>query len=282
MANKDTNKKIHKDAISRDKVNPKYGFVYGEWFECGSHHFKYENADEPEKFFQQKVTASGSYKHTAYDKDDKEHIGQFDAGEVRAYTQGGRSDQFDGHLDLNAELTGREEYGKDHGFACKNESYNAVGGQRHVVSKKGKTTAIAGSSLEHNINYNGATTSSRNKGDSWSHTDGHTASYTTKSNIQYTEEEDSRYTGGNYDRYVDKKYHVYSKDAYVANTDSTFNTWSKQDMTMQTDAKGNFKSKSDMTIESDSKITIKVGGSSVVIESGSITIKSAQIKFEQG
>jgi hypothetical protein len=52
-----------------------------------SHHFKYENADEPEKFFQQKVTASGSYKHTAYDKDDKEHIGQFDAGEVRAYTQ---------------------------------------------------------------------------------------------------------------------------------------------------------------------------------------------------
>jgi hypothetical protein len=32
----------------------------------------------------------------------------------------------------------REEYGKDHGFACKNESYNAVGGQRHVVSKKVK------------------------------------------------------------------------------------------------------------------------------------------------
>ena len=58
MANKDTNKKIHKDAINREKVNPKYGSVYGEWHECGSHFFRYENVDEPEKFYGQKLTVT--------------------------------------------------------------------------------------------------------------------------------------------------------------------------------------------------------------------------------
>lgn len=282
MASKDTNKKIHKDAINRDKVNPKYGYVFGNWYEAGSHYFRYENAEEPDKFYEQTLTASGSYKHTAYDKDDKEHIGQVNAGEVRSYTQGGYSNQFDGHYDMNGEVTGRMEWLGDFGRAIGGDLHDAVKGQRKNITKGGEATGQAGSSLQGKHGMYNSTKADHFKGDNWRLVDGHVGSYNTKSNVQYTEEEDTRYTGGNYDRYVDKKYHVYSKDAYIANTDSTFDTWSKQDMTMQTDAKGNFKSKSDMTIQSDSKITIKVGGSSIVIESGSITIKSSQIKFEQG
>lgn len=282
MANKDTNKKIHKDAINREKVNPKYGYVFGEWFEAGSHHFRYENAEEPDKFYEQKLTASGSYTHTAYDKEDKEHVGQLNAGEVRRYTQGGCSDQFDGHCDINGEVTGRMEWLGDFGRAIKGDLHDAVEGQRKFITKGGEATGQAGSSVEIKHGMYNSSETKHFKGDKNGLVDGHVASYTTKSHIQYTEEEDTRHTGGNYDRYVGKKYHVYSKDAYIANTDSTFDTWSKSDMTMHSEAKGNFNSKSDMTIQSDSKITIKVGGSSIVIESGSITIKSSQIKFEQG
>ena len=279
MANKDTNKKIHIDAINRDKVDPLYGFVYGEWFEVGSHHFRYENAEEPDKFYEQKVASSGSYKHVAYDKDDKEHKGELHAGEVRNYTQGGWSDQFDGHLDMNGELTGREEYGADHGLAVKGDSFKAVKGQKHDISDKGRSNGIAGKSLEHDMHHSSTTKSDYNKGDKWNYVEGHVANYNTKSNIQYTEEEDTRYTGGSYDRYVESKYHVYSKDAYVANTDSTFDTWSKQDMTMHTEAKGNFTANGDLLIKSDSKVTIQVGESIITIESSKITITSQEVEI---
>lgn len=282
MADKETNKKIHKDAINRDKVDPKYGYISGEWHECGSHHFKYENANEPDKFFEQTIDAAGNYTHKAFDDKDKSHTGQLNVGEVRSYISGGSSEQIDSHWDMNGELTGRMEILHDMGRAVGGDLFEATKGQEHKIVKQGRYKGQSGSSVSISQESDKSSRARHGSGDDWNYAEKNHAHYVTGTSIHYTDGEDARFTNGNYDRYVDKKYHIFSKDAYIANTDSTYNTWSKQDMTMETDAKGNFKSKSDMTISSDSKITIKVGSSSVVIESGSITIKSPQIKFEQG
>lgn len=283
MADKDTNKKLHKDAVNRDKVDPKYGYVSGEWHECGSHHFRYENSTEPDKFFEQKVDAAGNYSHKTFDSKDKSHTGELNVGEVRNYIAGGSSQQIDSHWDFNGEITGRIEILHDMGRAVGGDYHDAVRGQRKVITKSGEAVGQAGSSgTIHHAFHNGTKTRDITLDKHDLIRNNRSIYVGGNSHIQYTEGEDTRHTGGNYDRYVDKKYHVYSKDAYIANTDSTFDTWSKDDMTMHTEAKGNFTSKSDMLIQSDTKITIKVGGSTIVIEDGVITIKAGQIKFEQG
>lgn len=283
MAKKETNKKLHKDAINRSDIEPKYGYVSGEWHEAGSHHFRYENATEPEKFFEQKLDAAGNFVHKAFDDKDKSHTGSLNVGESRDYIAGGSSQQIDSHWDLNGEITGRIEILHDMGRAIGGDYHDAVQGQRKVISKSGEAEGQAGSSLSIKHRMHNSTETGHFKGDHHHYSEkNHNLYVGGDSHIQYSENEDTRYTGGNYDRYVEKKYHVFSKDAYIANTESTFDTWSKKDMTMHTESKGNFTSKDDMTITSDSKITIKVGGSSIVLEDGKITIKSAQIKFEQG
>lgn len=282
MANKDTNKKLHKDAINRDKIEPKYGYVAGEWHECGSHSFRYENATEPEKFFEQILDAAGNYIHTAFDDKDKSHTGELNVGEDRKYIAGGSSEQIDSHWDFNGELTGRMEILHDMGRAVGGDLFEATKGQEHKIVKQGRYKGQSGSSKTIYQQSDKSTRARHGSGDDWNYAEENHAQYVSGTSIHYTDGEDTRFTNGNYDRYVEKKYHVFSKDAYIANTESTFDTWSKKDMTMHTEAKGNFTSKEDMLIQSDTKITLKVGGSTIVIEDGKITIKSGQIKFEQG
>lgn len=280
MAHKDTNKKIHKDAINRDKIDPKYGYVSGEWHEGGSHHFRYENATEPEKFFEQKVDVAGNYKHTAFDDKDKAHVGELKVGEVRSYIGGGSSQQVDSHWDFNGEITGRIEILHDMGRAIGGDYHDAVKGQRKSITKGGEYQGQAGSSITVQHQSHKSTKTRHGSGDDWHYIEKNHGHYVSKSSVQYTEEEDVRHTGGNYDRYVEKKYHVYSKDAYIANTDSTFSTYAKKDMDHSTDAKYDVKAKKDITIESDSKITLKVGGSKITIEDGKIKIEATQIEIK--
>lgn len=282
MASKKTNKKLPKDAVSEQEIDPLYGFVHGEWNAVGGHHMSYCNPDEHEKYYHEEMHASCSYVTTQHDKEDKEINTSMKPGEVRGYIAGSHSHQVDVHSDLNVEKTMRTERGGDGSDAY---------GRNRIHGVKGKTVKVLGEHTAQMTSKSSEVPISRghtgtvrqdDEKDNYHHIQGNHSVMNEKSHAHVVGEEWADYAGGNYDFRGEKKYHVYSKDAFIANTDSTFNTWSKQDMTMETDAKGNFKSKSDMTIESDSKITIKVGGSSVVIESGSITIKSAQIKFEQG
>lgn len=281
MADKETNKKLHKDGHSRGEKKFKYGYVSGERWEGGSHHLRHENANDEKGFYKESVDSHGSYTHTEYHKEDKAHTGNFNAGEVRKYTFGGESSQCDGHTDMNGECTGRIEYLFDFGRAVGGDYHDAVKGQRKIITKGGEVKGQAGSSetIHHRV-HKGAVTKDVTLDSNELIRKNRSVYVGGDSHIQYSEKEDTRYTGGNYDRYVGQKYHVYSKDAYIANTDSTFNTWSKQDMTMETDAKGNFKSKSDMTIESDSQITIKVGSSKITITSSKITIEATQIEVK--
>lgn len=281
MADKETNKKLHKDGHSRGDKKFKYGYLSGCRKECGSHDLTYEDANNKKGFYKESVDSHGSYTHTEYHKEDKAHTGDFNAGEVRSYVFGGESKQGDGHSDVNGECTGRVEWLFDFGRAIGGDYHDAVKGQRKNITKGGEAKGQAGSSgtIQHNF-HNGAVTRDITL-DSNEHVGKSRSLYVGgDSHIQYSEKEDTRYTGGNYDRYVGQKYHVYSKDAYIANTDSTFDTWSKQDMTMHSEAKGNFNSKSDMTIESDSKITIKVGSSKITITSNKITIEATQIEVK--
>lgn len=282
MAEDRDNKKLPKDPICDDQIDPKYGYVHGEWDACGGHNFTYRNPEEEKKTYHQILSPSGKYKTIEHNEKKKELVTELNVGETRGYTKGGKSTHVDGHTDSNHEGTFRIETAKDYGNAIKGDRYIGTNGKEIKYTKEGTTRGHQGSSLGTNDTTDKATQRKTVDGDNQVHIKGHDVRMSEKNYVRVVQEEMGIHSGGNQDYYSDKKYHVYSKEAYIANTDSTFDTWSKQDMTMHTESKGNFTSKSDMTISSDSKITIKVGGSSIVIESGSITIKSSQIKFEQG
>jgi hypothetical protein len=270
------NSKLPKDPICSDEetIEPKYGYVHGEWDATGGHHFRYRNPEEDNKTYEQILSPSGKYKTIEHHDKKKELVTELNVGETRSYTKGGKSTHVDGHTDSNHEGTFRVEIAKDYGNAIKGDRYVGVNGKEIKYTKEGTTRGHQGNSLATNDITDKGTARETRDGDKQVHIKGHHVVMSEKNHIHVVQEEMGIYSGGNQDYYSDKKYHVYSKDAYIANTDSTMDLWSQDKM--------NAKSKSDITIDSDTKITIKVGGSSIVIESGTITIKSAQIKFEQG
>lgn len=274
MASKKTNKKLPKDPVSEQEIDPLYGYVHGEWNAVGGHHMSYCNPDEHEKYYHEEMHASCSYVTTQHDKEDKEINTSMKTGEVRGYVGGSHSHQVDAHSDINVEKTLRTERGADGADAY---------GRNRIHAVKGKTVKVLGEHTAQMTNKSSEVPISRghtgtvrqdDEKDNYHHIQGQHSIMSEKSHAHVVGEEWADHAGGNYDFYGEKKFHVYSKDAYIANTDSTMDLWSKDKM--------NAKSKSDITIDSDTKITIKVGGSSIVIESGTITIKSSQIKFEQG
>lgn len=132
----DTNKKLPKHGWDDDEIVPEQGWVTGEQDILGSKNFKYANPDKPEEFSTQKVSATGSYETTQYDKSKKEIVTTLDVGERRGYIAGGSSQQVDGHKDTNVESTSRENVTGDKGVSSK-ASYEGV--------TNGKYSAISGS-----------------------------------------------------------------------------------------------------------------------------------------
>ncbi len=280
MAQDRDNCKLPQDPISNNQIDPKYGYVHGEWDACGGHNFTYRNPEEDTKTYHQVLSPSGKYKTIEHNDKKKELVTELNVGETRGYTKGGKSTHVDGHTDSNHEATFRIETAKDYGNAIKGDRYIGINGKEIKYTKEGTTRGHQGSSFGTNDITDKASHRKTVDGDNQNHVKGHDVHMSEKNYLHVVQEEMGVHSGGNQDYYSDKKYHVFSKDAFIANTDSTFDTWSKQDMTMHSEAKGNFNSKGDMTIESDSKITIKVGSSKITITSSKITIEATQIEVK--
>lgn len=280
MAQDRDNCKLPQDPISSNQIDPKYGYVHGNWDACGGHEFTYRNPEEEKKTYHQMLSPSGKYKTIEHYEKKKELITELNVGESRHYNKGGRATQTDGHTDHNHEGTFRIETAKDIGDAAKGDRYIGTQGKQIAYNKEGTTDGISAASVGTHDKTSKASHRKTVDGDNQNHVKGHDVHMSEKNYLHVVQEEMGIHSGGNQDYYSDKKYHVFSKDAFIANTDSTFDTWSKQDMTMHSEAKGNFNSKEDMTIESDSKITIKVGSSKITITSSKITIEAAQIEVK--
>lgn len=137
----DTNKKLPKHGWDEDEIVPEQGWVTGEQDILGSKNFKYANPDKPEDFSTQKVSATGSYETTQYDKSKKEIVTRLDVGEKRGYVAGGTSEQVDGHSDSNVESTYRQNVTGDRGVSYKtgyetatNSKYSAISGSYYTFT----------------------------------------------------------------------------------------------------------------------------------------------------
>jgi hypothetical protein len=282
MAHKDYNKKAPKTKVCNQKTKPKYGFVHGNWDECGGHDWVYVNAEEGKKTFRQKLNPSGGYQVTEADDDVKEGHFEITPGNKHSYAGAGHSVHVDGHYDFNTESTFRLESGGDGSFVAKMNGMFGIGGKKIELVKDGSAKIIAGGSSGTNdvgVNGDHRQTFKKNKytkveGDT---VDGHEGKY-----VQMNNKDTAYYFNENWDAFAKQKIKLESKQAFKAFSQDTMLFQSDQDMTANSAAKIVTKSKSDTTIESDTKIELKVGSSTITIESGSITIKSPQIKFEQG
>jgi len=265
MAGKKHNSKLPKDPVSNTEIEPKYGYVHGEWDAVGGHHFSYVNPEEPDKFYHQKVHASGSYQTTQHDSEDKEIHTNLNPGETRSYVAGGKSSQVDGHMDTNCESTIRTEVSGD---------MSSVSGKDFLQGVKNNVIKIVGQEARFTANGSGGSRVSGYTGDYSQTVEQDRVVHVKKNNSLYVEgnqinkvEKDVAYNvGKNWDNFISEKGKIETGSDMIFKSGATINATAI----------------SDIKIKSDSKITLEVGGSSIVIESGSITIKSAQIKFQQG
>lgn len=264
MAQKKHNKKLPPDAVSEEDIEPLYGYVHGEWDAIGGHKMSYCNPNEHDKFYHEEVHSTCSYIATQYDDEDKEINTYLRVGEVRNYTGGGHSQHVDRGLDTNVEDVNRLEVGGDHGHAIGKDEYYGRKGMRTVVASESETYSIPGSSSANRHKSISGNHLEDVEGNKFDHAQGHTTMMNEKSHAHVVGEEWADFAGGNYDFYGEKKFHIFSKDNFIANTD----------------AKMDFSSKQDLTIKSDSKITLEVGSSKITITSSKITIESSQVEIK--
>lgn len=267
----DHNKKAPKSPLG-DEIEPKYGYVHGEWDACGGHHFSYRHPDE--KTYQESITPEGSY-HISHEDDKKKSIRtELNVGEHRDYVCGGRSCQIDGHFDHNGEKTGKMDHHADFGQATKLNYYRGTGKKEFKMAGDSVYHGVQEGSSPVHCAARAGTDRLRVKGDKFRAVEGDCVTMGEKKKIEVFKKDVSMYSGANHDTYIKQKGKI--------ETGSTMMIQTGSDATVNSAAKIVGKAKSDITIESDSKIELKVGGSSITIESGKITIKSSQIDFQQG
>lgn len=282
MAHKDYNKKAPKSKVCNQKTKPKYGFVHGNWDECGGHDWVYVNAEEGKKTFRQKLNPSGGYQVTEADDDVKEGHFEITPGNKHSYAGAGHSVHVDGHYDFNTESTFRIESGGDGSFVAKQNGMFGIGGKKIELVKDGSAKVIAGgSSGTNDLGVNGDHRQTF-KGKKYTKVEGDTVDGHEGKYVQMNNKDTAYFFNENWDAFAKQKIKLESKEAFKAFSQDTMLFQSDQDMTANSGSKIVTKSKSDTTIESDTKIELKVGSSTITIQSGSITIKSPQIKFEQG
>ncbi len=270
----DHNKKVPKSALDENEIEPKYGYVHGEWDALGGHHLVYRNPEEHEKSYSESLTPSGSYQITHHDQKKKEIHTAVSPGEHRAYVGGGKSIQVDGHFDHNGEKTGRMEHGDDFGQSTGKNYYRGTGKKEFKMSGDSRYNGVQKGSAPVHCNVDAGTNRNRVKGDRFHATEGDYVSMGEKKKIEVFQKDVSMYAGANHDVFVKEKGKIETGSTMLVQTGSTATVNSASDALV--------KAATEITVDAGSKITLKVGGSSIVIESGSITIKSASIKFEQG
>lgn len=270
----DHNKKVPKSALDENDIEPKYGYVHGEWDALGGHHLTYRNPDEHEKSYSESLTPSGSYQITHHDQKKKEIHTTVNPGEHRGYVGGGKSVQVDGHFDHNGEKTGRMEHGDDFGQVAGKNYYRGTGKKEFKMSGDSRYNGVQQGSAPVHCNVDAGTNRHRVKGDRFNATEGDYVSMGEKKKIEVFQKDVSMYAGSNHDVFINEKGKIETGSTMMVQTGSTATINSASDAFV--------KAATEITVDAGSKITLKVGGSSIVIESGSITIKSASIKFEQG
>lgn len=247
----DTNKKLPKHGWDDQEIVPKYGTTYGEQDILGNHRYVYANPTEPEKYSYQKYDVTGSYETLQKDEQKVEIRTVLKTGDVRGYTSGNSSENFDGNLDLSGESTNRSTFRGDSSSTAR----RAINGYPN-----GKLEAVGGYTENFTLgDKNSPTTTTKNfvgtDGDEVHEHSGNRHEAFEKDYVQavkgnkLTMVEDGDYgvhvQSGSYDAHIQEKGRIYS---------------------------GN-----DLLIESGSKITLKVGASTIVITAGSIEMDSPAI-----
>ena len=129
-----TNKKLCEHGWDNYEIIPEQGWLTGEQDILGGCFKKNANPDKPEDYSTQKVSPTGSYETTQYDKNKKEIVTNLCVGEIRGYTAGGCSSQTDGHNDTNVESTSRENVTGDKGVSSKTSYETAVNSKYSSIS----------------------------------------------------------------------------------------------------------------------------------------------------
>jgi hypothetical protein len=270
----DNNKKVPKSALDENDIEPKYGYVHGEWDALGGHHLTYRNPEEHEKSYSESITPSGSYHITHHDKKKKEIHTSVNPGEHRGYVGGGKSVQVDGHFDHNGEGTGRMEHAADFGQSTGKNYYRGTSKKEFKMSGDSRYSGTQQGSKAVYCRADSGTNRHRVKGDRFEATEGDYVSMGEKKKIEVFQKDVSMYAGSNHDVFIKEKGKIETGSTIMVQTGST--------ATVNSASSVMIKAAQEITLDGGSKITIKVGGSSIVIQSGTITIKSASIKFEQG
>jgi|LakMenE01Jun11ns_1017448.scaffolds.fasta_scaffold9959374_4 hypothetical protein len=268
----DDNKKLPKDGVSEQDIEPKYGFITGEWRECGGSRWHYEYKEEKDKTYSQKTHPSGAY-DTIENNDKKKEINtSLRSGEVRHYVAGGKSTHVDGHHDINVESTQRTEVAGDIGQAGGKNYYR--GTKNKEVKISGDTAKIkTGSEAVSSRGYSGTVRNSYDK-DYFNHVQGDIVSMGEKNKATVVKEDYAINAGQNMDTYIKQKGKIETGSTMFIQTGSTATINSASDVQVN--------AASEVMINASSKITLKVGSSKIEISSGSITITSPSIEFKQG
>lgn len=278
----DHNKKVPKSALDENEIQPKYGYVHGEWDALGGHHLTYRNPDEHEKSYSETLTPSGSYHITHHDQKKKEIHTSVHPGEHRGYIGGGKSVQVDGHFDHNGEKTGRMEHGGDFGQAAGKNYYRGTGKKEFKMSGDSRYSGTQKGSQAVYCRADSGTNRHRVKGDRFNATEGDYVSMGEKKKIEVFQKDVSMYAGANHDVFVKEKGKIETGSTMMVQTGSDATVNSAAKINLVAASTGKFDAQSDINIKSGSKIVLEVGGATITIQSGNIKIKASSIEFEQG
>lgn len=268
----DDNKKLPVDAVSEGDIEPKYGFISGEWRECGGSSWHYEYKEEKDKTFSQTTHPSGAYDTIERNDKKKEIHTSHRSGEVRSYTGGGKSVHVDGHHDVNVESTYRTEVAGDIGQASGKNYYR--GTKNKEVKISGDTAKIkTGSEAVSSRGYTGTVRNSYEK-DYFNHVEGDMVSMGEKNKVTVVQKDYAINAGQNMDTFIQQKGKIETGSTMFIQTGSTATINSAADVSVN--------AASEVVINASTKITLKVGSSKIEISSGSITITSPSIEFQQG
>ena len=286
------NKKLPKDAVSNTDIDPKYGYVHGEWDVCGGHHWVYRNPEESDKTFSQVLRPSGNYQTIEQDSEKKEIVTNLHPGEYRQYHGGGRSIHADGHIDVNTESTHRVESAGDMASATPQNKLLGVGGKRITLAQDESHFNPEGSDAVMSRGY-GTVRTSIKKND-YKHVEGDRSTMGEKNCVEVYKKDRGMYSE-NLDMFASANVKMESKKAFNIETGSTatVNSESKVIVNSKSDAVVNSQAKviitasssanisaQEITITADTKITLKVGSNKIEISSSGITIDAGGGKVD--
>ena len=304
------NKKLPKDGVSDNKIEPKYGYVHGEADACGGTSLVYRNPAEHKKTWSVRLSPTCNYEHIEGDEEDTELRSNLNTGHVRKYTVKGHSEQFDTQRDIGVEKTNLVQAGGDGGCVIKGDRYQATGG--NVLKGNGagaQFEGVMGSSDSKKYGLVIGDKVEKSTGHHHSNREGDEVKSITGSNLTMIKEGDYgvNVQGGSWDNVISDKSRIKTGKSMILQTGSKdvkpsdspdismysaaktnmtstdeMAVASGKDMSIASQQKMNQSAKSDITIESDTKITLKVGSNSIEISKQGIKIngKTVDIKAD--